>query len=130
MIAFQVKTEKPWGYEILFTPPESQTIGKLLHINAGARFSLQYHEVKEETLTLMAGESKIIWGENENDLKTENMKKNHGYFIPKRLIHRCEAVSDCDIFESSTKEEGTTVRLQDDYTRKNETEEERQQTRN
>ncbi len=120
MKPYQVKIEKPWGYELIFTPPESPTVSKLLHLNAGARFSLQYHEIKEETLTLMTGEARIVWGENENNLQTESMQKNHGYFIPKGLIHRCEAVSDCDIFESSTKEEGATVRSQDDYSRKNE----------
>lgn len=125
MKPFQIKIEKPWGYELIFTPPEAPTTGKLLHLKAGSRFSLQYHEAKEETLTLINGEAKIVYGENENYLKTEEMKKDYGYFIPKHFIHRCWAVTDCDIMEFSTKEEGTTFRLQDDYSRKDETEEER-----
>ena len=122
---FLQKIPKPWGYELVFTPPGAPTVGKLLHLNAGSRFSLQYHEIKEETLILVSGEAKITLGENENNLTTEEMRKNSGYFIPKGLIHRCEAITDCDIFESSTKEEGTTVRIEDDYMRKDETEEER-----
>ncbi len=127
---FLQKIPKPWGYELVFTPPEAPTVGKLLHLNAGSRFSLQYHEIKEETLILVNGEAKITLGENENNLTTEEMRKNSGYFIPKGLIHRCEAITDCDILESSTKEEGTTVRIEDDYMRKDETEEERKSFRN
>lgn len=119
---FLQKIPKPWGYELIFTPPEAPVAGKLLHLNAGCRFSLQYHEIKEETLILIKGEAKITLGESENNLVTEEMRKNSGYFIPKGLVHRCEAITDCDILESSTKEEGTTVRLQDDYARKNESE--------
>ncbi len=122
---FSQKVEKPWGYEIILTPPEAPATAKILHLNAGSRFSLQYHETKEETLILIRGEAKLIWGENETDLHEELMEKDKGYFIPKGLIHRCLGVSDCDIFESSTPEMGTTVRLQDDYARKDETEEER-----
>jgi hypothetical protein len=58
------------------------------------------------------------------------MEKNKGYFVSRGTIHRCQAVSDCDIFESSTPELGTTVRLEDDYRRKDETEEDRQQRKN
>jgi hypothetical protein len=46
----QVKVEKPWGREIIWTPPELSRAGKLLSVRAGCRLSLQYHEVKEETL--------------------------------------------------------------------------------
>lgn len=121
--------KKPWGYEIVLVPANSPVSTKILHINAGCRFSLQYHEVKEESLVLINGEAKIIFGKNENELVEEVMQKNVGYFIPSGVVHRCSAISECDIFESSTKEEGTTVRLQDDYSRKDETEEERNKNR-
>lgn len=125
MKSYQLKVEKPWGYELIFTPPEAPTVGKLLHLKAGCRFSLQYHDIKQETLVLITGKANIIMGE----VKKE-MLQNHGYLITPKTIHRCEAVTDCDIFESSTKEEGTTVRIEDDYMRKDETEEERKSFRN
>lgn len=124
MKPYQLKIEKPWGCELIFTPSEASVVGKLLHIDAGARISLQYHETKEETLILVNGEAKIIWGENENNLTEEEMKRYRGYFVTKGLIHRIQAVTDCDILETSTKEEGKTVRLQDDYSRGDETERE------
>lgn len=125
MKPFQIKIEKPWGYELLLTPPEAKALAKILHLNKGSRFSLQFHEKKAETLVLINGEAKLIWGNDQDRLFEEKMASGRGYFIPKGLIHRCEAVTDCEIFESSTKEEGTTVRLQDDYKRKDETETER-----
>ena len=129
MKPFQIKVDKPWGYEFIFTPPESCAVGKLLHLNAGSRFSLQYHEIKEETLVLVKGEAKISYGESESGLVEEMMKLNFGYFIDKGLIHRVQATTDCDILEASTPETGKTVRLKDDYNRGDETETERKHNR-
>jgi len=120
--AYAVKIIKPWGYEIIFTPPDSLVTGKILHLNQGARFSYQYHEKKTETLCLINGQAKIIL--NDEETKMESQK---GYFIKPMVKHRCQAVTDCDILETSTKEEGTTVRLEDDYQRPDETEELRKQ---
>jgi len=125
MQPYQLKIEKPWGYELIFTPSETSVVAKLIHLNAGARFSLQYHEIKEETLILVSGQANIILGENKEILTKNEMVLNFGYLITPKLIHRCEAISDCDILEASTKEKGVTVRLEDDYSRGNETEEER-----
>lgn len=120
--AYAVKIIKPWGYEIIFTPPDSLVTGKILHLKQGARFSYQYHEKKQETLCLLNGQAKIIL--NDEGTKMESQK---GYFIKPMVKHRCQAVTDCDILETSTKEEGTTVRLEDDYQRPDETEELRKQ---
>ena len=37
-----VRIEKPWGYEIWYAWTE-QYVGKILHVKAGGRLSLQYH---------------------------------------------------------------------------------------
>lgn len=126
---FCLKIEKPWGYELILTPPEAKATAKILHLNNGCRFSLQFHEEKSETLILSGGEAEIIWGESKDNLTSEPMSKNQGYFIPAKLIHRIRAITDCDIFESSTKEEGKTIRIEDDYKRGDETEEERSKNR-
>lgn len=131
IVAFQKKIMKPWGYEILLSPPESPVVAKILHLNPCCQFSLQYHEEKEETLILVRGEAKLILGgiKEGGELKEEMMVKDSGYFIPKELVHRCFGITECDIFESSTLETGTTVRLKDDYNRINEAEEERNKDR-
>jgi len=120
--AYSVKINKPWGHEIIFTPPDSPVTGKILHLNQGARFSYQYHEKKTETLCLLNGRAKIIL--NDEEIEMEPQK---GYFIKPMIKHRCQAITDCDLLEASTKEEGTTVRLQDDYQRPDETDELRKQ---
>ena len=48
------RVEKPWGYELIWADTQSY-IGKILHVAAGAALSLQYHEVKDETLFLLTG---------------------------------------------------------------------------
>lgn len=121
MITFSQKILKPWGYEIIFSNFQAPVTSKVEHVNKGARNSLQYHETKEEILTLIKGKAKIIFGQDKNNLKEEEMKLLKGYLIPKGLIHRFEGITEADIFESSTTEEGTTIRLEDDYNRGNET---------
>lgn len=125
MKPYQQKIEKPWGYELLLTPPESPVTGKILHLNEGCRFSLQYHDKKQETLTLISGEAEIILEDENKVLQTIKMEPKKGYFIKPFQKHRAKGITDCDILEASTKEEGETVRLEDDYARGTETEETR-----
>ena len=116
------KINKPWGYEILLTSSESPVTGKILHLDDGKRFSLQYHDKKEETLTLISGEAYIILENDQGEMKKIKMETNKGYFIRPFQKHRCQGIKDCLILEASTKEEGNTVRLEDDYGRGTETE--------
>ncbi len=122
---FYQKVVKPWGYEILLTPPESPVTGKILHLDDGKRFSLQYHDKKKETLILFSGEAFIILENDKGKMEKIKMKKNKGYFIRPFQKHRAQGIKDSLIFESSTKEEGKTVRIEDDYGRGTETEEKR-----
>lgn len=119
------KILKPWGYEIILTPPELSVTGKILHLDDGKRFSLQYHDKKEETLTLVSGEAFIILENDQGEMEKIKMEKNKGYFIRPFQKHRCQGIKNCLILETSTKEEGKTVRLEDDYGRGTETEEAR-----
>ncbi|MFH1840718.1 MAG: cupin [Candidatus Shapirobacteria bacterium] len=119
--SYQQKISKPWGWELILTPPSAPVTGKILFLKAGCRFSWQYHDQKEESLTLLTGRAKIILEHNE-----EEMKSKRGYLIKNGQKHRCQAISDCEIMEVSTPEKGRTIRLQDDYRRGSETEELRQ----
>ena len=49
---------KPWGYELIFAKT-GRYVGKILHINKGESLSLQYHEMKEETLYVVNGELQL-----------------------------------------------------------------------
>ena len=48
------KVDKPWGHELHWAITERYA-GKVLHVKAGHALSLQYHEVKDETIYLWKG---------------------------------------------------------------------------
>ena len=48
------KVDKPWGHELHWAITE-RYVGKVLHVKAGHALSLQYHNVKDETIFLWTG---------------------------------------------------------------------------
>ena len=114
---------KPWGKEIILTAKNLPYAAKILFINAGRRFSLQSHDQKIETLTLITGQAQIILGQNQDSLISKDMEPQTGYTIQPNILHRVKAITNCQIYEASTPEKGTTRRLKDDYNRPDETEE-------
>lgn len=123
------RIEKPWGYELHWVPQDKPYIGKLLHINAGKRLSLQVHDEKQESWFIIKGEGKVIWENNEGGLIETMLESGKGYTTEVGQRHRLVGVTDCDIIEVSTPEKGTTYRLEDDYARPDETPEERKKER-
>ncbi len=119
------KVEKPWGYELHWVPAGLPYMGKILHIDAGKRLSLQVHDVKQESYWLSHGECDLIIENSKGELETIHMQKGLGYTTHVGQKHRHQAVTDCDIVEVSMPEQGTTLRLEDDYKRPDETPEQR-----
>jgi mannose-6-phosphate isomerase len=118
------RIEKPWGYEVLLSPPDAPYASKLIHVRAGKRLSLQSHDTKVETQTLVAGQGILVLEGPDEQLHEINMQTGVGYHIEVGQRHRTCAAPDSDatIFEASTPEIGTTLRLEDDYARPDETE--------
>jgi mannose-6-phosphate isomerase len=106
---------KPWGYELIFAKT-GRYVGKILHINRGESLSLQYHNVKEETLYVVSGALKLTV-ESDGDRRELPLRKGEAFHIPPRLIHRMEAIEDTDVAEVSTPELDDVVRLEDRYGR-------------
>ena len=109
------RVPKPWGYELIFAKTE-RYVGKILHINRGESLSLQYHEIKEETLFVVAGELKLTI-EVDGDRRELPLRAGEAFHIAPRMIHRMEAIVDTDIAEVSTPELDDVVRLEDRYGR-------------
>ncbi len=119
---------KPWGHELIVAETPEYT-GKLEHIKAGCRLSMQYHAqspghgpsggkpAKDETMCLISGRAVLWIGVSPEDLRSIEMKPFVGYRIKPPTVHRLEAITDCVIAEFSTPETGRTVRLHDDYPR-------------
>lgn len=120
---FLKKVEKPWGYELIFTPEDLPYTAKLMHITTGKRLSLQVHDKKQETQILINGKCNSIVENPEGEMETIEMELHKGYTMMVGQKHRLQAVTDCDVFEASTPELGNTYRLEDDYSRNTETEE-------
>lgn len=111
------KIEKPWGYEIILSADGFPVCAKILFIKAGSRFSLQYHDGKDEVLTLYQGKAELSIGQSGDQLDKIEMKELVGYSIRRGMVHRVQAIEDAYIFEASTPEAGTTFRLEDDFSR-------------
>ena len=109
------RVPKPWGHELIFAKT-GRYVGKILHINKGECLSLQYHEMKEETLYVVAGELKLTI-EYDGDRREVALRAGEAFNIPPRLIHRMEAIVDTDVAEVSTPELDDVVRLDDRYGR-------------
>lgn len=119
---FVKKVTKPWGYEIIFTPADMPYSGKIIHIQAGKRLSLQLHDKKQESWYLLRGRGKVIWENNKGELIETELISGQGYTCKIGQKHRLAGITNCDILEVSTPEIGTTYRLEDDYKRPDETE--------
>ncbi len=107
---------KPWGREIWFAWTHSYA-GKILEIEKGARFSLQYHEKKFETQLIMEGKVKFTYGSTPKKLKHVTLNAGDKVDIPPKMIHRAEALEKTVIFEVSSPELDDVVKLADDYGR-------------
>jgi len=108
-----MKVEKPWGHEIRWAINDKY-LGKILHINAGQRLSLQYHEVKDETIYVLEG-TLIVHGKDNITI----LDQGDSLRIQPGTIHRfCAPPSDhVKLVEVSTPEIDDVVRLEDDYGR-------------
>ena len=107
---------KPWGWEKIWANTD-RYVGKILHINAGHALSVQYHVRKDETVYLLAGQLKY-WVRDENgELRDMNLTVGEAFRITPGTVHYMEAVTDCDILETSTPDLDDVVRLKDRYGR-------------
>lgn len=119
------RIEKPWGYELHWVPADAPYMGKVLHVNEGARLSLQVHDQKSESWLLISGRAAVIWENNKGELLETELQQGQGYTTKVGQKHRLKGLTDCDIVEVSTPELGTTWRLEDDFARPHETPEQR-----
>jgi mannose-6-phosphate isomerase-like protein (cupin superfamily) len=110
-----VNVPKPWGHETIWAHTD-RYVGKILHIKAGHALSEQYHNKKDETDHLLSGE--LIYRVKLGDeLEDMHLTRGQSFRITPGTVHQMEAVTDCDILETSTPELDDVVRLQDRYGR-------------
>lgn len=108
---------KPWGHETIWAHTD-RYVGKILHVKAGEKLSIQYHEKKDETVYLLRGEMKY-WVQlpGDTELRDQRLVAGQSFRITPLTVHAIEAVTDIDVLEASTPELDDVVRIQDRYGR-------------
>jgi mannose-6-phosphate isomerase len=109
------RVDKPWGYELWWAQTD-RYVGKIIHVKAGHALSLQYHNIKEETILLWSGRLLFEIQQGER-LVAREMRAGERVHVTPKTVHRMTALEDSDIFEVSTPETDDVVRLEDRYGR-------------
>jgi len=110
------RTEKPWGYEILWAHAD-RYVGKILHIEPGHCLSLQYHERKHESIYVLRGRMIFRYRTDGGELAEREMIAGEAQQVPTGMVHQFEALERTDVLEASTPDLDDVVRLQDRYGR-------------
>lgn len=106
--------EKPWGFEHIWAETEDY-VAKMLHIEPKQRLSLQYHEVKEETVYVLEG-TLLNW--TDEDSPPQKFVAGAVLHVSPKQVHRFGAGKELvRLMEVSTPHLEDVVRLEDDYKR-------------
>lgn len=110
--------KKGWGRERILEANNKYAL-KILEVDPGKRLSLQYHEVKFETMYCLYGHGTLtIQKDGGVERKISLLPGRYVTIFPFE-IHRLEAseTSPLMVMEASSPELGDVVRLEDDYGR-------------
>jgi mannose-6-phosphate isomerase-like protein (cupin superfamily) len=94
--------EKGWGHELIWATND-QYCGKLLKFNKGAKFSMHFHAIKDETWYILSGKFIVRHIDtktaslHENELNVGNVWRNEPL-----LPHQLECIEEGTIIEVST----------------------------
>lgn len=111
-----IHIDKPWGYEELLEKNNAYVL-KRLYMKAGHCCSLQFHKEKHETIYVLSGTLKVVYGDDVDHLHDYFLYAGNVIVIAPLKIHRMCGVDDCLYLEASTNQLDDVVRLQDDYGR-------------
>ncbi len=98
----ECKIPKGWGEEVIICNHELYC-GKLLRFNQGAKFSMHYHMIKDETWYVNKGLFTYRWIDTETAEVNERMLRIGDTVrqLPGQP-HQLEALTDGEVFEVST----------------------------
>jgi mannose-6-phosphate isomerase-like protein (cupin superfamily) len=111
------RVDKPWGHEEIFALVDGRFCGKAIHVTQGHALSLQYHERKEETISVQSGRLSVEVGESEDALEQFELLPGESIHLRPGVRHRVTALDDTVMLEASTTELDDVVRLEDRYGR-------------
>jgi len=108
--------DKPWGKEEVIEINDRYMMKKLT-MWKGHRCSIQYHNIKRETIYVLSGQLRIYTGPSLDELTSRVFTEGETITLTPGVVHRMEAVEDSVYLEASTPEMDDVVRLVDDYKR-------------
>jgi mannose-6-phosphate isomerase len=114
------RQDKPWGHEMIFAGLDGKYVGKIIHVSAGHALSLQYHQRKDETISVLAGAALIEHGPSAEALTSQHFGPGDTIHLPPGALHRITAITDLTFAEASTAQPGwreDVIRLEDKYGR-------------
>lgn len=109
---YKIRTDKPWGYELLVAYTDKY-LQKKLYIRENYKTSMHYHKNKMETLHTVYGKVCL----NLENGKSEIINKGESRTIKPGEVHSIVALKNTLIDESSTPYLDDTIRVKDFYTR-------------
>ena len=83
----------------------------------GHKLSWQYHNIKDETIYLLAGEVDFETETDDEPRHVLRLRPGQAVHVEAKRRHRLIACQDSDLLEASTPEIWDVVRLSDDYGR-------------
>ena len=96
------KIAKGWGYEIIITNNEKYC-GKVMVFVQGAKFSMHYHMIKDETWYVNSGEFLYRWIDTETaEVHEQKLVKGDVVRQLPGQPHQLEALTYGEVFEVST----------------------------
>jgi len=107
---------KPWGKEELIEYNDNYVVKKL-YMKANECCSMQYHELKRETIYVLKGKLNLYIGKDIDNLEIKEMIPGDKITITPYTIHRMEGIEDSEYLECSTPELWDVIRLEDKYKR-------------
>ena len=110
--------DKPWGREQILERNDNYVL-KLLTVLPGQRLSLQYHEIKVETMLCLSGDGFLAITRHDTGESMDYTMTPGKYITVNPFdVHRlCAGKNDLVIIETSSTELDDVVRLEDDYDR-------------
>lgn len=96
------KVEKGWGHEEIWCTNDKYC-GKFMHFDKGAKFSMHFHAIKDETWYVMNGEFEVRWIDTKNaNYKTKRLSQGDVWHNPPLMPHQLICYEEGTIMEVST----------------------------
>lgn len=94
--------KKGWGSELIWATNDKYC-GKLMHFNAGAKFSMHFHSVKDETWHVLSGKFKVVVINTRDASRKEfTLNPNDTWHNPPLVPHQLICIEAGTIIEVST----------------------------